>query len=150
MVAISFSVFKDKIKSGEKTQTIRPYSENRFNLIKRKRVLQLYWKQRAGGGLIKTAVLESIDIIRLYAPAKITEFEGAGESGNRWLWVWKAGRWEKESEEGKEETIKRDGFNDEFEFYAWFKKHYKGKVVGMNFMRIRWKREDIWEAFSDE
>lgn len=150
MVAISFSVFKDKIKSGEKTQTIRPYSENRFNLIKRKRVLQLYWKQRDGGGLIKTAVLESIDIIRLYAPAKITEFEIAGESRNRWIWVWTGSEWEKESEEGKKETIKRDGFNDEFEFYTWFEKHYKGKVVGMNFMRIRWSREDLWEAFRDE
>lgn len=51
MVAISFSVFREKILSGQKRQTIRKYSERRYKQLMNCRVgkkhkLQLYWKQR--------------------------------------------------------------------------------------------------------
>ena len=43
MTALSFKVFKDKILSGEKTQTIRPI---RVKPIKAGDRLSIYWKQR--------------------------------------------------------------------------------------------------------
>lgn len=44
MVAISFSVFEDKILSGEKRQTIRPI---RKRPVKPGDQVQLYWKQQS-------------------------------------------------------------------------------------------------------
>ena len=46
MVAISFSVFKEKIKTGKKRMTIRPYNRKRFKQFVRNMNIQLYWKMR--------------------------------------------------------------------------------------------------------
>ncbi len=61
MPAISFSVFKDKILSGEKTQTIRKLRKNPIKVGDR---LHLYWHQRSPDGvlLFKTICTEIISV----------------------------------------------------------------------------------------
>lgn len=139
MVAISFSVFKDKIVSGEKTQTIRPYSEKRYNLIKKIGKLQLYWKQRTKEcELLREVTLESIDIIRLYAPRNMLDFNSKGYPvGNFFKWDGK--QWIPLDEEDFFATVHRDGFGSTAEMCEWFYNHYGDKVKDMKFMRIRWK-----------
>ena len=46
MVAISFSVMKDKLLSGEKTHTIRKLNINRLHQMAKLKKLQIYWKLR--------------------------------------------------------------------------------------------------------
>ena len=138
MVAISFSVFKDKILTGKKTQTIRPYSERRYNQIKKKGILQLYWKQRTKESeLLKEVKLESIDIIRLYAPIHSTYFDSKGYKVG-YIHIWNGDRWEKTDDRDMILTVKRDGFETVEEMYRWFYDRYGEKVYNIVFMRIRW------------
>ena len=51
---LTFKVFLDKIKSGEKCHTIRPYNEKRYRMLCNAKKYQLYWHNpRNGGKLIK-------------------------------------------------------------------------------------------------
>lgn len=139
MVAVSFSVFKEKILSGEKTQTIRPYSEKRYETIKKIGKLQLYWKQRTKEcELLGEAELESIDIIRFYAPENLLDFNGRGYPTGT-IFKWNGEQWVPVDEGDFFATIHRDGFETINDMYEWFRKKYKDKLRTMNFMRIRWK-----------
>lgn len=68
MPALSFSVFKDKILSGEKRQTIRSV---RKHPIKEGDVLYMYWKQRSQTereklGEAKCVKIRQVQIFREY------------------------------------------------------------------------------------
>ena len=67
MPALSFSVFKERIISGEKRQTIR---KPRKNPIASGDVIYLYWQQRQGGGLLGTAACIHVTPIAIY-PDKV-------------------------------------------------------------------------------
>ncbi len=139
MVAISFSVFKDKILSGEKTQTIRPYSPKRYGQIKKIERLQLYWKQRTKEcELLREVNLESIDIIRLYAPYNLAAFDSQGTTVGH-IHRWSGKRWMLVDQKEFFDTCKRDGFETIADMYEWFRRKYKDRRYNMVFMRIRWK-----------
>ena len=140
MVAISFSVFKEKILNGEKRQTIRPYREQRYKLIKRKGILQLYWKQMTKEcEFLMEVPLKRIDIIRLYEPAPDSKMMLYGFGTDRkWIYIWNGKRWEACDKWGYFYTITLDGFITPEDFYKWFDGRYGEKVKRMNFMRIQW------------
>ena len=48
---ISFSVFKEKILDGTKTQTIRRYSEFQYKRFCNAKKYQLYWGNPRNGGM---------------------------------------------------------------------------------------------------
>ena len=63
MVAISFSVFKDKLLSGKKRQTIRKHNKERVEQMK-EHGIQIYWKQRSQDGykLFDATLVENFEI----------------------------------------------------------------------------------------
>ncbi len=139
MVAISFSVFKDKIITGEKTQTIRPYSEKRYKSIVKNKKLQLYWKLRTKHAeKLADAVLEDIQIIRLYAPLQLSFFDSE-QTTIGWIHRWDGHKWVKVVAEEMRDIAKRDGFDSISDMYHFFQKKYGKKIFGMNFMLIRWR-----------
>ena len=139
MVAIGFTVFKDKILSGEKRQTIRVYKDKRYRLIKRKKTLHLYWKLRSKEcELLKVAELDDIFVIRLYAPVYSDFFYSKGTTIG-WIHRWDGERWVKLTPEEIREIVKLDGFSGFQDFYYFFKKTYGDNVYDMVFMVIRWR-----------
>lgn len=111
MVAISFSVFKDKILDGTKTQTIRPYTKQRYKALQKCDTLQLYWRQRTKDcELLRVARKESVFLI---------------EFSNLLDW--------------SEELARRDGFGDFAEMLAWFFKKYGAEnVMSETWIVTRW------------
>ena len=66
MTAISFSMFKDKLLSGEKTTTIRPLDIPRIEQMHRLGI-QVYWKQRTKESeKLFDARLKSVKVITSY------------------------------------------------------------------------------------
>ena len=136
MVAISFSVFKDKILNSTKTQTIRPFNPKRYEQIKKIGKLQLYWKQRTKEcRLLKEVELEDIFVIAFTGKENyigIYEVDGTDIHFVRYA-----------TEEEVKEIVRRDGFKNFLEMYNWFAKKYKSSeysgLFGMYFMVIRWK-----------
>lgn len=140
MVAISFSVFLDKIKNGEKTQTIRPYSDHRYEQLKKvlnkKGHLQLYWKQRDKDGfLISYATLKELyrfyfrkDYIPQTDDYEYFTIVGLGADGRPFI-------------DSDEELARRDGFNSFEEMVKWFRSRY-GELDGREFIIIRWELDD--------
>lgn len=125
MVAISFTVFKDKIKAGIKQQTIRPYTTKRFHAILRKKQLQLYWKQRTPE-CEKLAEAQLKEIYRIYFHPKkrIIKYSFPNQ---RLL-----------SLEEMDQLAIRDGFVDFEHMWAWFERKYKAKMFSQSFMVICW------------
>ena len=139
MVAISFSVFKDKILSGEKTQTTRPWNQKRYEQIKRIRKLQLYWHQRRKDSeLLKEVDLEDIFAIGFSNDAYhfliFRIFEDGSLSVLRRTLPHEAG-----------EIVYRDGFSSFNEMKNWFFERYGPKMNDMPFMVVRWN-PPIWGA----
>ena len=128
MVAISFSVegFVEKIRSGEKDQTIRPFNARRYEQIKRSKKLQLYWKQRTKECL-KIADAELVEIFKI-------RFKNLLE-----IWNEKKQEWIQAKTRDIEEIIKRDGFESGWELYSTLYSMYGEKMHDMEFMVIRWK-----------
>jgi hypothetical protein len=120
MVAISFSIFKDKLLSGEKTQTIRPYNEKRFNQIKRIGKLQIYWKQRSK----ECEKLFDAELTEIF---KLPSFKELYE--HHYVPV-----------KDLQELAQRDGFECFHSMLYWFRRKYGEKFWDMEFMVIRWKR----------
>ncbi len=127
---ISFSVFRDKIKSGEKKQTIRRYNEKRFQWFTNAKKYQLYWgNPRNGGTLIK-----EVDPIHPYL-IRFDYEKGVINTGylpghNAFILF----------PEEREELARADGFTDYNEMIQWFMKTY-GTVIPFNekFMVLRWR-----------
>ena len=132
MVAISFSVFKDKILDGTKTQTIRRYKPQRYEQIKRIRKLQLYWHQRRKDSeLLREAELEDIfklNFVWLEDDTKVLT-----------RWDEEKQDWIRCTEEEQKEIWKRDGFSSFDDMIVWFSEHYEEDMWMMCFMVIRWK-----------
>ena len=134
MVAIGFTVFKDKILTGEKTQTIRPYSERRWKTILKNRKLQLYWK-------LRTKECEFLKEVNLKEMFKI-RFE------IKWLRLYSLGcytfskeedgTWREMEEEEMEDLARRDGFESFKALVEWFKGKYGVGIFTQDFMVIRW------------
>ena len=109
-------------------------------IIQKKKVLQLYWKQRTKESeFLMEVPLKSIDIIRLYQPApdSMRVLHGFG-TDKRWIYIWRGNHWERCDKWGYFQTITLDGFKTPDEFYEWFNSRYGEKIKRMNFMRIRW------------
>lgn len=138
MVAISFSEerFVKLIQQGIKDQTIRPYNPKRFELIKRKKKLQLYYKQRTKE-CRKIADAELTEIFRIKFVAYYDYW------GDECITVAvlneNNGCWQELDTEEFMELVTRDGFDKEWEFVAWFEKRYGKKLYNMEFMVIRFK-----------
>ena len=138
MVAIGFKVYKDKILSGDKRQTIRPYSEKRYKSLLKNRKLQLYWKLRTKDcEFLKEVELKDLFIIKLYSPTNIFDFHSSGYPVGH-VFRWGDVRWYIMSPDNIIDLAKRDGFDSVPEMYKWFRNQYGKKVYDMNFMVIRW------------
>jgi len=138
MVVISFCVFKEKILNGEKTQTIRPYSQHRWNQLQSTGKLHLWWKVRSKEReFLKEVTLKQIFPLRLYAPKDVWNFYSEGtEIGQMFKWL--RGVWEMVDEKEEWEIVQRDGFESINQFYQWFKEMYGKSINNMIFMVIRW------------
>ena len=148
MVAIGFTVFKEKILSGEKTQTIRPYSEKRWLSILRNKKLQLYWKLRTKN----TEFLKEVVAVELF---KIMFLEDWDDLGHKVIIVKRTDnafsapredflfnrseRWRDMSVDEIKEMARRDGFDDEFQMFKWFENKYGKDIWGKELMVIRWR-----------
>ena len=128
MVAISFSVdgFVEKIRSGAKDQTIRPFNQRRYEQIKRIKKLQLYWKQRAK---------ECFKI----ADAEVTEIFKIRFKNLIQIWDENKQEWVQATTEQIEEIVRRDGFESGWELYNVLYNTYGENIHEMDFMVIRWK-----------
>jgi len=135
MVAISFSdpKLREKLLSGEKDQTIRPFKEKRYHQIVRIRKLQIYWKQRTKESRkLFDAELTEIFLIYLIHP----------KTGEEWPHRIENQELVPMTKEEAKELVRRDGFKSIEELYAWFKQQYrrqKEKLKG-KFMVIRFRR----------
>lgn len=124
MVAISFTVFKNKIISGEKKQTIRKWSETRVNQMKKLKVLQLYWKQRTPEcELIKEVVLDEIVKVR-FGPMGLMFFDDGG--------------WNYFRIADMHQIALLDGFTDFGRMENWFFNKYN-ELEKQIFSLIRWR-----------
>lgn len=145
MVAVSFSVFKDKIISGEKTQAIRKYTLRKYELFRKSRYIYLYWKLRTKEcSLLNVGEIEDVFIIRLYEPEMYYTFNSKS-TDNRFIFYWDGRRWTKVSDLEKESIIKRDGFESEEEFYRWFSRYNKDEI----FIVIRWRERLDYQIHKD-
>jgi len=135
MVAISFSDSKllEKLLSGEKDQTIRPFSERRYRQITKIRKLQIYWKQRTKESR-KLFDAELTEIFLIYLINPETKEEWPHKIENQKLTPL--------TQEEAEELVRRDGFKNIRELYAWFKQRYKKQKEKLEgkFMVIRFRR----------
>ncbi|WP_202320412.1 ASCH domain-containing protein [Archaeoglobus neptunius] len=133
MVAISFSTFRDKLLSGEKDQTIRPYSENRYHLLKvRRKRIQVYWKQRTKE-CEKLFEAEPTEVFTVFLdPDSHCIYRYDDHVGKTWIPV-----------EEQEEIVRRDGFRDVEEFFEFFTRMYGEEYLWDNiFMVIRFRKLD--------
>ena len=144
MVAISFSVFKDKLLDGTKTQTMRELNIPRLEQM-RDLGIQIYWKQR-------TKESEKL----FDAIFKSVKFLAFDSDGLRWEVL--ASTWETDrnlfidpdirelSHEEKNTIARKDGFESIEEMNGWFLKTYGSSLyesdpLGLTpvFMAIEWE-----------
>ena len=141
MVAISFSVFKEKILSGEKTQTTRPWNQKRYEQLKRKGALQLYWKQRTKECelLMRVGLWELFVIKFTYRKEHFAfyKIEDGRLVFDRYA-----------TPEEADEIVHRDGFNTHREMVRWFFERYGPKINDMPFMVVRWKPNILGEFLA--
>lgn len=123
---LSFSVFKEKIEDGTKTQTIRRYSEFQYNRFCNAKKYQLYWHNpRNGGKLIK-------------------EVEAAEKPFTIYFHLMGIHFCPKKSPYLDQQNIAPDlfapdGFSNVPEMWDWFKNKYGDILYQKPFMVIRWK-----------
>lgn len=127
MPAIGFTVFKDKILDGTKTQTIRKY---RKFPIKVGSVLYIYWhlRQKDCKHLLTTTCTEIITIQMQQEPWL----------GKQRLLLFKFEHelpWIRLTPEETQEIVLKDGFKTEDEMLKWFTEKYRLPEV---FQVIRW------------
>ena len=125
---ISFSVFKEKILDGTKTQTIRRYSEFQYKRFCKAKKYQLYWgNPRNGGTLLKEVDPDDIfpDIIT-FRQDKYSLYHAMTGLPL--------------SYEYTREIIIRDGFIYFADMWDWFYEHYGDKMFDKWFMVLRWKK----------
>lgn len=133
---ISFSVFKEKILDGTKTQTIRRYSEFQYKRFCNAKKYQLYWgNPRNGGELIKE--VEPAELPRIIRFMQLDSHIGLN---NRFLRKMNCVLDEKNAGFIPLFPLaKMDGFKDDFEMWDWFKGNYGEDMFTKKFMILRWK-----------
>lgn len=121
---VNFSVFIDKVLSGEKRQTIRCNSQKWKN-VKAGDKLTLYTGLRTKQcRKLGEALVESITEVA---------FCGAGL-----ICPITQGRWERWlTDDEVDELVMRDGFDDAYDFWQFFDAHYPERPIEMKV--IRWK-----------
>jgi hypothetical protein len=133
---ISFSVFKEKILDGTKTQTIRRYSEFQYKRFCNAKKYQLYWgNPRNGGELIKEVepsqkpfLIKFSSLLRDAPDMKGLEPETDIYS----ITYFKGGLLTKD-------VHQRDGFKTMMDMVDWFYKKYGEDMFNQKFMVLRWK-----------
>jgi hypothetical protein len=123
---ISFSVFKEKIESGEKCQTLRPYNEKRFKTFRNAKKYQLYWHNPRNGGkpIKEVEPVRFIPIIQFDPIFKICIFNEDPANLDYCP--------------TPEILATNDGFKNFNEMLSWFLKEYGNGLYLMKFMVIRW------------
>jgi len=132
MVALSFKVFKDKLVSREKQQTIRPINIPRIEQMKRLGI-QIYWKQRnpKESEKLYNAKLKSFMYIK---------FDKKGYPRYRVITDDPFGPLEIEPKlseltlEEQKELAKRDGFGSINEMAKWFLNEYGENLTTTPFL----------------
>jgi hypothetical protein len=110
---LTFSIFKEKILDGTKTQTIRPYSEFQWKRFCNAKKYQLYWHNpRNGGTLIKEVESDCIPV----------RFSFKSLDPDTFIKI-----------------AMNDGFETAGEMHSWFYHKYGEKMFTMEFMLLRWK-----------
>jgi hypothetical protein len=133
---LSFSVFKEKIESGEKCQTIRKFSPVQYkrflNCWKKRETTgryNLFWHNpRNGGKRIK-------DVVPSDCPFLITFCGGSRAPFLRTVSKFKQAC----NPQFHEEIAKQDGFSTSGEMWDWFKENYGKDMYQSKFMVIRWQ-----------
>lgn len=132
---LSFSVFREKIESGEKCQTIRKYSPGQYKKFlncweKRETTgrYNLFWHNpRNGGTRIKDAVPAEKPFCIVFVggdfPPHIRTVTPLEQAYNPNLLL---------------EFAKRDGFVTSGEMWDWFEKGYGKEMYQSKFMVLRW------------
>ncbi len=125
MPALSFSVFREKILSGEKTQTIRVLRKRPFQVGDK---LYLYWHQR------------SKDCEKLGEVICTEAFRIWFVVGWKYIGIFvrvERGDYAPLSRQEMDYLARRDGFTDVEEMVAWFRKTYR-YINDLKFQVIRW------------
>ena len=125
-------MFKEKILSGEKCQTIRPWSEKRYSLFLTHSICDLYWKLRTK----ETEYLKSVKIISLMkiqmsVKKRVTEDQLTIRCFNfsQLNYFYMTGL-------QVAELIRNDGFDSLIEFLNFFSMNYD--LEHQQFLLIRW------------
>lgn len=139
---LSFSVFKEKIESGEKKQTIRKYSAKQYqrflNTWKKRETTgryNLYWHNPRNGGVKIKDVVPSdkpylISFNRSYGRMNVNILTKNGlEQGRDYF---------RDSSAILSDLAKDDGFKYASEMWQWFEKEYGHVMFQSKFIVIRW------------
>ena len=132
---LSFSVFRERIESGEKCQSIRKYSPGQYRKFlncweKRETTgrYNLFWHNPRNGG---TRIKDAIPTDR---PFLIT-FSG----GSYVPFIRTVSKFQQAHNPSfHEEIAKRDGFQTSGEMWDWFEKEYGKEMYQSKFMVLRW------------
>lgn len=126
MPLISFSVFKEKVLDGTKSQTIRPL---RKHPIKKYDSLYLYWKCRTKETqLLRTEVCSEEFLI------KMSIFNNGYTV---YMHIWPVGSVKELSSTDYEKLARKDGFSGFKEMVEWFYNRY-GELREETYQVIRW------------
>ena len=128
MVLLTFKVFKEKIESGEKTQTIRMFSSiHQWMRLRNAKIFHLYWHNpRNGGKLIKVVEpSEQPFMIAFNNSDQCSNIDIIGESKDRIIDL--------------NAFAQRDGFASSKEMFDWFFNEYGSRMYQEKFIVMRWK-----------
>jgi hypothetical protein len=132
---LSFSVFRDKIESGEKCQSIRKYSPGQYqkflNCWKKRETTgryNLFWRNPRNGGIrIRDAIPADRPFLITFSggdyPPCVRTVSKLQQANNPQF---------------HEEIAKRDGFSTSGNMFAWFESQYGHEMYQSKFMVIRW------------
>jgi len=132
---LSFSVFREKIESGEKRQTIRKFSPRQWKIAQNAKKYQLYWHNpRNGGTLIK-------EVERSKEPELIQfcQYDSFVGKDNRFKRVINTVI---DANTGDAipmfKLAKDDGFENDFDMWDWFYQEYCEQMFQEKFIVYRW------------
>lgn len=139
---LSFSVFKEKIESGEKCQTIRKYSASQYrrfvNCWKKRDSdgrYNLFWHNPRNGGVRIKDVTPSdrpylISFHRSYGRMNVNILTKNGMRQGRDYY--------RDSTHILSDLAKYDGFRNASEMWAWFEREYGHLMFQSKFIVLRW------------
>lgn len=139
---LTFKVFREKIETGKKTQTIRKYSPEKYrsllNCWKKRETTgryNLFWHNPRNGGVrIKDAIPSD-------KPYLITFHRSEGKMGVNVLTPngFEQGRnYFRDSSQILSDLAKDDGFESAADMWSWFEKEYGHLMFQSKFIVIRW------------